>query len=356
MPEHAARDEGVPVGYHLGMLATLMLSCSLALPGMPQTVTGFVDKEIQLDGETYRYQVYLPADYDAGKPWPVMVFLNGKGECGRDGNEQVSVGLGEAIRRAPERWPFVVVFPQKPDSETQWGDHEDLVLATLAATEKEYAIDEERRVLTGLSQGGSGSWQIGSAHPEMWRAVAPICGYREGDWSVKALAETPVWAFHGDADDVVPLRASEELCKELRKAGGAPHLTIYPRVQHNSWDRAYQESPLAEWCRLALREPLGARLLADHEGVKTKLTLRSGARSRVLEGDAAWSAVQRLVRAGAMDALRPEAAKDAAVRLHLEARSESAEWTRHGHFELKTPAAKAILDEIEAPDPSPRKR
>ena len=141
------------------------------------------------------------------------------------------------------------------------------------------------------------------------------------------------------------------------KAGGAPCLTVYPGVQHNSWDRAYQESPLAEWCRLALREPLGARLLADHEGVRTKLTLHSGTRSRVLEGDAAWSAVQRLVRAGAMDTLRPEAAKkDAAVRLDLEARSASVEWIRHGHFELKTPAAKAILDEIEAPDPSPRKR
>ena len=68
MPEHAARDEAVPVGYHPGMLATLMLSCSLALPGMQQTVTGFIDKEIQLDGEAHRYQVYLPADYGAGKP------------------------------------------------------------------------------------------------------------------------------------------------------------------------------------------------------------------------------------------------------------------------------------------------
>ena len=147
---------------------------------MPQTVTGFVDKEIQLGGEAHRYQVYLPADYDAGEPWPVMVFLNGKGEAagreeaglGRAGGGDPPCARALALRR---------VFPQKPDPETQWGDHEDLVLATLAATEKEYAIDETRRVLTGLSQGGSGSWQIGSAHPEMWRAVAPICGYREGD-------------------------------------------------------------------------------------------------------------------------------------------------------------------------------
>ena len=339
------------------MLRTLALSCSLALPSMAQTVTGFVDKVIQLDGEAYRYQVYLPAGYDAGKPWPVMVFLNGKGECGRDGKKQVSVGLGTALRRAPERWPFVVVFPQKPESETQWGDHQALVLATLAATEKDYAIDPQRRVLTGLSQGGSGSWQIGSAHAKLWRAVAPICGYRAGDWRVTALAETPVWAFHGDADGVVPLRASEELCSELREAGGAPRLTVYPGVQHNSWDRAYQESPLAEWCRLALREPLGARLLADHAGVETTLTLRAGARSRVLQGDAAWSAVQRLLRAGAMDALRAEAAEeDAAVGLHLAARGASVAWSRHASFAPKTAAAEAIEDAIQAPGPAQRRR
>ena len=339
------------------MLRTIALSCLLALPSMAQTVTGFVDKVIQLGGEAYRYQVYLPAGYDAGKPWPVMVFLNGKGECGRDGKKQVSVGLGTAIRRAPERWPFVVVFPQKPESETEWGDHQDLVLATLAATEKEYAIDAGRRVLTGLSQGGSGSWQIGSAHAAMWRAVAPICGYRSRDWSVKALAKTPVWAFHGDADGVVPLRASEELCKELRKAGGAPHLTVYPGVQHNSWDRAYRESALAEWCRLALRETQGARLLADHEGVKTTLTLHSGERSRVLQGDAAWSAMQRLLRAGAMDALVADAANgDAAVRLQVEVRSESVEWVRCATFAMKAPAAAAVTAEVEAEGGAQRKR
>ena len=49
------------------MLRCLALSCSLALPSMAQTVTGFVDKVIQLDGEAYRYQVYLPAGYDAGR-------------------------------------------------------------------------------------------------------------------------------------------------------------------------------------------------------------------------------------------------------------------------------------------------
>ena len=340
------------------MLRTLVLSCSLALPTMGQTVTGFLDKAVEMDGESYRYQVYVPAGYDAGKPWPAMVFLNGKGECGRDGKRQVSVGLGAAIRRAPERWPFVVVFPQKPESETQWGDHQDLVLATLAATEKEYVIDADRRVLTGLSQGGSGSWQIGSAHAPMWRAVAPICGYRRGGWDVDALAKTPVWAFHGDADGVVPLRSSEVLCEELLKAGGAPHLTVYPGVEHNSWDRAYQDSALAEWFRLALRDPDGARLLADHDGVKIELTLRAAAaRTRVLRADAAWAAVQRLVRAGALDDAPSTGSQvRGAASLRIKARGKGVAWSRSASFELKTPAAEAIFDEIKARGPAQRRR
>ena len=314
---------------------------------MAQTVTGFVDKVVRLGDEAYRYQVYVPAGYDGGKPWPVMVFLNGKGECGRDGKKQSSVGLGTAIRREPDRWPFVVVFPQKPDSETQWGDHQDLVLATLAATEDEYAIDSERRVLTGLSQGGSGSWQIGSARAEMWRAVAPICGYRAGAWKVAALAETPVWAFHGDADGIVPLRSSRELCEELQEAGGAPRLTVYPGVRHNSWDRAYRDSPLAEWCRLALREPAGARLLADHADAKTRLTLRSGSRSRALQGESAWAAVQRLIRAGVMDDLSASPpAQGAAALVQIEARSKLVQWTRYAGFAADTDAAAAVAAEL----------
>ncbi len=331
------------------MLRTLALSCSLALPSMAQTVTGFVDKVVELDGEAYRYQVYVPKDYDAGKPWPVMVFLNGKGECGRDGKKQVTVGLGTAIRRAPERWPFVVVFPQKPESETQWGDHGDLVLATLSATEKDYAIDTSRRVLTGLSQGGSGSWELGSRHAEMWRAVAPICGYRLGAWKVNALKETPVWAFHGDADGVVPLRASRMLCKELQKAGGAPHLTISPGVGHNSWDRAYRDSPHAEWCRIALTEPQGARLLADHSGVETRLTLRAGEATRAFSGEQAWAVVQRLVTAGAMDALQARPAEedgDDATSLRIEVRGEGVQWRRYARFEQGSKGARTVRGEV----------
>lgn len=36
--------------------------------------TGFLDRSISVEGQTYRYQVYLPADFDKKKSWPVILF------------------------------------------------------------------------------------------------------------------------------------------------------------------------------------------------------------------------------------------------------------------------------------------
>jgi len=241
--------------------------CLLALLGCStlssQIVTGFQTRSITLDGREHRYAVYLPPGYDPSKPWPLLVFLNGKGECGTDGERHLRVGLGPALRAEPERWPFVVVLPQKPRAETWWTDHEELVLATTAAAEREFRIDPKRRFLTGLSQGGHGAWAIGARHPQLWAAIAPICGFRIGELPVAALRNTPVWAFHGLADPIVAAQQSQRLVAELQDAGGKPILTLYEKVGHNSWDLAYRQSGLAEWLALVAEDRLGAHYLAD---------------------------------------------------------------------------------------------
>ena len=336
------------------------MCCVLLASAAAQSETGFVDKVVELDGERHRYQVFVPEDYDAATRWPLLVFLNGRGECGRDGRRQASVGLGRAIRREPARWPFVVVFPQKPVKRTQWGDHEDLVLATLAQTERDYSIDASRRCLTGLSQGGSGAWELGSKHADTFGAVAPICGYRLGTWNVRGLAKTPVWAFHGEADAVVPVAQSRLLCRELTKAGGAPALTTYPGVGHNSWDRAYRDSALAEWFRLAPRQPLGARYLADHDGAAARVELRVGERRRAFEGDEAWRVVRQLVMVSAMDELRPddgetddEEQPDARFELRVQVDGEAGAWRRRAVFaadDAGSAAARAAIAAIIAAD------
>jgi len=47
--------------------------------------TGFLDRAITVSGETYRYQVFVPYNWDKHKKWPVILFLHGAGERGRMG-------------------------------------------------------------------------------------------------------------------------------------------------------------------------------------------------------------------------------------------------------------------------------
>ena len=77
----------------------------------------------------------------------------------------------------------------------------------IAQTRKEYNVDSTRFYLTGLSQGGHGTWAIAANHPDLFAAIAPVCGW--GDEEIaKKLTKMPIWAFHGDADKSVPVESS----------------------------------------------------------------------------------------------------------------------------------------------------
>jgi predicted peptidase len=231
--------------------------------------TGFVFETLHERGIEYRYAVYAPRGYDPARPWPLVVFLHGAGESGTDGTKMVAVGLGPAILRRATRWPAIVVFPQKPSEGTEWEEHEPAVLEMVARARQVYTVDPQRIYLTGLSQGGHGTWVLGARHPDLWAALAPVCGYVESRragtgafrGTVAELAEAvkalPIWALHGDADDVVPASETQAMIDALRAAGGTPKFSLLRGVNHNAWDPAYNDPALAEWLFAQRRSEAG---------------------------------------------------------------------------------------------------
>lgn len=206
---------------------------------------GFLAKSLKLGGNDVKYVVYIPPTYDPSKPSPTVVFLNGMGECGSDGWRQ-TYHLGGAIMLNSAKWPFIVVFPQKQNTPGLWEAEDDMVMAALDATRREYNVDSARIYLTGLSQGGHGTWAIAAKHPDLFAAIAPICGW--GDQGIaKRLNKMPVWVFHGEADTTVIPERSSEMVKWIEEAGGSCKLSTYPGVGHNSWDKAYREEDLPGW-------------------------------------------------------------------------------------------------------------
>src|SRR5258707_304168 len=80
--------------------------------------------------------------------------------------------------------------------------------------------DRRRLSLTGISMGGYGCWRIAAAHPDLFAAVAPICGGGDPDRMAPALTSLPIWVFHGSADPRVPVQRSREMVRAIRAAGG----------------------------------------------------------------------------------------------------------------------------------------
>lgn len=213
--------------------------------------TGFVDKSFKnADGTTSPYVVFVPKDYDGTKEYPVILFLHGAGETKTEkagGKMPVEVGLGPAIKKRETDFPFVVVIPRAEGFGWAAGSaNAKRALAMLDEVMKEYKVDAKRQYLTGLSMGGMGTWSIATATPERFAAIVPVCG-RGDPKAADKLKNLPVWAFHGDADAAVKVEGSRDMIEAIKKAGGSPKYTEYPKVGHNSWDAAYGTDDLYKW-------------------------------------------------------------------------------------------------------------
>ena len=234
-----------------------------ARPEPPQD-TGFLNRKIELHGITYRFQVYLPVEWrrDDGKLWPIILFLHGRGERGSEGMWQTQIGIAEAVRNHPDRWPFVIVMPQCPLS-AHWTDPAmlEMAMAALEQEASEFHGDPSRTYLTGLSMGGYGAWELAKTHPHRWAAIAIAAGgifwgYEPDRWQqmsvlpteyARALGHTPVWLFHGSMDPTVTPRQSQLMFDALEAAGGNVRFWLYQGVLHDCWTRAYDEPDLPRW-------------------------------------------------------------------------------------------------------------
>jgi dienelactone hydrolase len=252
---------------------------------LPQE-TGFLNRRVELNGVSYRFQVYLPEDYrrDDGKLWPVILFLHGRGERGSEGMWQTQVGLPQEVRDHPERWPFVIVMPQCPIP-AHWTDPAmvTMAMAALDRETEEFHGDPDRTYLTGLSLGGYGAWELARLYPHRWAAITIAAAgifwsYAPDRWQqastltaeyAQAVGRTPIWLFHGSDDAVVPPRQSEMMFDAVKAAGGHIRLWIYQGLNHDCWTRAYNEPELPRWLlshRLAARSDANPSL-AEREVV-----------------------------------------------------------------------------------------
>ena len=224
------------------------------------------------EGKTLPYRILFPANYDKTKKYPLLLFLHGAGERGKDNEKQLAWGSKLFITEENRRnFPAIVVFPQCPQ-ESFWAvmktdqtkqppertfDYTVEPNWPLAAANelvkkilKEEGVDKSRVYISGLSMGGMGTFESVYRYPDMYAAALPICGGGDVTHYDKRVAKVPFWVFHGAADAVVNVKLSQEMVEKLRSLKAEVRYSEYPGVNHDSWNNAFAEPDYLSWMLL----------------------------------------------------------------------------------------------------------
>jgi pimeloyl-ACP methyl ester carboxylesterase len=198
----------------------------------------------------YHYITYLPPDYkpDAVKKWPLIIFLHGGSARGTNTLDLYDYGPFDQIYRGRE-FQFIIVAPQCPKhirwSTENWFEnfYKDLMA--------KYKIDANRIYLTGASLGGSGTWYLAIKYPEIFAAIAPMSGFTGHmeyiNKYIGRICDLPVWAFHGELDNVVQFEETENLINKLKKINKQVKFTKGPEIGHWIHNLVYPGEELYDW-------------------------------------------------------------------------------------------------------------
>lgn len=228
----------------------------------------YVDSET---GEkmTLPYRVHLPEGYDEndGKTYPILIVLHGHGETGYDNAGQLRI-WGGCVQDIYSREDFIVIIPQCPCDNglnREWISSEHhfdnvnrelpkkatLALSAVVALMNEYIdsgkVNTDRVYAMGSSMGACGIWELMTREPEMFTAALLMCG--AGIPSEAAnLVDIDIWAFHGTADETIPVEGTKNMEKAIKAAGGTKMKATYLEgVDHNCMNYCFEEGDILGW-------------------------------------------------------------------------------------------------------------
>ena len=187
------------------------------------------------------YLVVKPTGFDPHEDYPLLIFLHGRGEQGPDLSK---VKIHGPFKKVAElQLPVILVAPQSPLDEFWDVDMLDALTEELI---DQLPVDEDRVYLTGLSMGGTATWELAVRRPERFAAIVPICG-RSVPSKAARLKNVAVWAFHGQRDRVTRVWETTNMVKALYESGNDARQTVYPEAKHDSWTETYNNPLLYQW-------------------------------------------------------------------------------------------------------------
>jgi acetyl esterase/lipase len=191
----------------------------------------------RIDGVDHRYAIYVPPGYDPSRRYPVRVHLHGD--------------VGGAMRSVSEAAiepflnpEFFSVVPFAWNDAPWWTDTQVLNLRTiLDRLKRQYNIDENRIVLAGESDGGTGAYYFGMRDTTPFAAFLPFNAFIMvlGNQGLALnerlfpnnLRNKPMFVVNGGKDPLYPTEKVDSYIDHMKRNGVAIDYRPQPEAGHD---------------------------------------------------------------------------------------------------------------------------
>ena len=147
--------------------------------GYPSQTYGKCDF-VQKSAGGMTYGLCVPEQY-TNQSIPMIVWLHGSGEVGASFNALKGSGLLQVVRTWDQTGlqdiPAIIVAPQLKNGTWSYGYAQTGVKAIMDEVMSQYNINKNNVSLIGHSLGGSGVYQIASAHQSYFTSIVMLSGY-----------------------------------------------------------------------------------------------------------------------------------------------------------------------------------
>lgn len=179
------------------------------------------------------YSLYVPEQYDTERHWPLIIALHGGGGAN---DEYLLTWL-----RPAKSTGYIVLAPKSlgPTWAIEKPEPDVVSVTSMLMTLRErYAIDPDRILVTGLSDGGTFSYALGASRPHLFRAVAPVAGVLPPWLDMQKATTLPFLIIHGSQDFIFPV-AVARLAHATLIENGLKEVTF---TELPEWGHAYTYS------------------------------------------------------------------------------------------------------------------
>jgi hypothetical protein len=203
-------------------------------PGVMMT-TNKTDVKVE-----HYYAVTVPAGYDPGRHYQVRFQLHG-GVMGRSTNQPRNSGDIGALAGAEQFYVIPYGWTEAP----WWSDDQLLNMnAIVDALKRTYNIDENRVVVSGVSDGGTGAYYLAMRETTPFASFLPLNGFimvlANIDTGIhdqlypNNLRNKPMYVVNGGRDRLYPTSAVEPYVLHLKKTGVLIDYHPQPLGEHNT--------------------------------------------------------------------------------------------------------------------------